>query len=178
MDIDLRPAARALGTLVTAVDDERLADPTPCTAWSVGDLLDHLDVVAAGFTTLAGGAEKPGDGPWDAGRRAALADALAVMADAWRDPAAWQGVAGPPELPRPTWGRIGLTELVVHAWDLARVLDRPAPDLPDDLLRVTLAHVEAFVPQAPLPELWGTPVALGADAPLWDRVVAGTGRRP
>ena len=100
------------------------------------------------------------------------------MAHAWRDPAAWRGTAGPPELPRATWGRIGLTELVVHTWDLARALDRPLPALPDDMLRVTLDHVLVFVPQAPLPELWDTPVAMGPDAPLWDRVVAGTGRTP
>lgn len=173
MTPDLTPAARALGALVTDLDDDRRARPTPCTGWSVADLLDHLDVVATGFTALARGTE--GDG-----RHRPLPDALDEMAVAWRDPAAWTGTAGAPgpELPRATWGRIGLTELLVHTWDLARALGRPLPALPDDLLRVALDHVLVFVPRAPLPELWGTPVAVAPDAPLWDRLVGGTGRTP
>jgi hypothetical protein len=75
-------------------------------------------------------------------------------------------------------GRIGLTELVVHAWDLARALDRPAPELPDETLRACLDHVTVFVPGAPLPELWGDPVTPGADAGMLERIVAVTGRRP
>jgi uncharacterized protein (TIGR03086 family) len=161
---DPTPAAHALGALVTAAD--RLAAPTPCTDWTVAGLLDHLAVVAGGPP-----------GPWDAERRAGLAVDLETMATAWRDPAAWEGV-GDLDLPRATWGGIALTELVVHAWDLARTLDRPPPDLPAGLLRATLDHVAVFVPQAPFPQLWGTPVALGEDAPLWDRIVAGTGRTP
>ena len=102
------------------------------------------------------------------------------MADAWRDPAAWEGTAGAPgpELPRPTWALIGLTELVVHAWDLARALGRPAPELPDETLRACLDHVTVFVPAAPLPELWGDPVTPGDDAGMLDRIVAVTGRTP
>ncbi|MDD7932251.1 TIGR03086 family metal-binding protein [Actinomycetospora straminea] len=182
--LDLTPAARALGGLVTTVTDDDLAAPTPCTGWTVADLLDHLDVVAAGFTALARGTDDPapgpGDVPWDGGRRDTLATGLARMAGAWRSPAAGEGTAGAPGpvLPRATWGRIGLTELVVHAWDLARALDRPVPDLPADVLRATADHVAVFVPRAPLPELWGPRVPTGDDAPLWDRVVAGTGRTP
>lgn len=40
--IDLAPAARRLAALVTATGDGDLALPTPCTGWSVADLLDHL----------------------------------------------------------------------------------------------------------------------------------------
>ena len=143
--IDLAPAAAPLAALVTATDERRPAAPTPCAGWSVADLLDHLDVVAVGSAALARGDDDPGvgTGPWDAARRDALATRIGAMADAWRDPAAWEGTAGAPgpELPRPTWALIGLTELVVHAWDLARALDRPAPDLPDETLRACLDHV-------------------------------------
>lgn len=165
----MTPAARTLGALVTATGDEHLGAPTPCTAWTVADLFDHLDVVA-------GGTGDPGPGPWDDRRRRELAVRLETMAAAWNAPGAWEG---PPhlDLPRPTWGLIALTELVVHAWDLARALGRPAPELPDGLLRTTLDHVRVFVPQAPLPELWGPPRAL-PDAPLLDRIAAGTGRTP
>ena len=57
---------------------------------------------------------------------------------------------------------------------LARGEDDPGPG---DGLRACLEHVEVFVPQAPLPELWGDPVP-AADAPVLHRVVAVTGRVP
>jgi uncharacterized protein (TIGR03086 family) len=167
--IDLTPACRALATLAAGIDDTHLTDPTPCPAMTVGDVLAHLDDVARGATAAAGA-----DVPVTPGLPAAL-DALAV---AWSDPAAWEGeTAGPVTLPNATWGRIVLTEVVVHGWDLARATGRDfAPD--PATLEVCLAHVRDFVPRAPLPELWGTPVDLPADAPLLDRVVAGTGRTP
>jgi uncharacterized protein (TIGR03086 family) len=165
--IDLTPACRALTTLVAGIDDARLGDPTPCIGMTVGDVLAHLDEVARGATAAAGG-----DAPAAPGLPAAL-DALAV---AWSDPTAWDGeTAGPVTLPNATWGRIALTEVVVHGWDLARATGRGF--VPDPAtLQVCLAHVRDLVP--PLPELWGTPVDLPDDAPLLDRVVAGTGRRP
>jgi uncharacterized protein (TIGR03086 family) len=181
--IDLAPAAAPLAALVTATDDDGLDAPTPCADWSVADLLDHLDVVAGGFAALAHGDDDPGTGtgPWEAGRRNALATRIGAMAEAWRDPAAWEGTAGAPggpELPRPTWALIGLTELVVHGWDLTRALGRPAPELPEETLRACLDHVTVFVPGAPLPELWGDPVTPGTDAGMLDRIVAVTGRTP
>jgi uncharacterized protein (TIGR03086 family) len=185
--IDLAPAAAPLAALVRATDDDGLRAPTPCADWSVADLFDHLDVVAVGSVALARRDDDPGPGTgpsdpgrWKAGRREALATRIGAMADAWRDPAAWEGTAGAPglQLARPTWALIGLTELVVHAWDLARALDRPAPELPDETLRACLDHVTEFVPGAPLPELWGDPVTPGVDAGLLDRIVAVTGRTP
>ena len=180
--IDLVPAARSLAALVTATGDGRLALPTPCTDWSVADLFDHLAGVTAGVAALARGEDDagPGDGPWDAARREALARDVEAAAAAWRAPEAWDGTAGPPglELPRATWGRIVLTELVVHAWDLARALGRPEPVLPGDSLVACLEHVEVFVPRAPLPELWGDPVVAVVDAPVLHRIVAVTGRVP
>lgn len=180
--IDLAPAAAPLAALVTATDDDGLRAPTPCAGWSVADLFDHLDVVAGGSVALARRDDDPGPGtgPWEAARREALATRIGAMAEAWRDPAAWDGTAGAPgpELPRPTWALIGLTELVVHAWDLARALDRPVPELPDETLRACLEHVTEFVPGAPLPDLWGDPVTPGVDAGMLDRIVAITGRAP
>jgi uncharacterized protein (TIGR03086 family) len=181
--IDLAPAAAPLAALVTAADDDDLRAPTPCADWTVADLLDHLDVVVGGFAALARGDDDPGPGTghWEVDRREALATRIGAMADAWRDPDAWEGTAGAPggpELPRPTWALIGLTELVVHAWDLARALDRPAPELPDETLRACLDHVLVFVPGAPLPELWCDPVTPRVDAGTLDRIVAVTGRTP
>ena len=84
------------------------------------------------------------------------------------------------DLSNETWGRIALTELVVHGWDLAVATGQRIDesfDLPEHTLRACLDHVAEFVPDAPFPELWGTPVVVAPDAPLLDRILAITGRR-
>ena len=102
-----------------------------------------------------------------------------ALGEAWDNPAAWQGSsdAGGLGLPNELWGKIALTEMVVHGWDIARATRQPF-DLPEDTLRACLDHVAVFVPNAPLPELWGTTVEVPEGAPLLDRIAAITGRTP
>ncbi|MEJ2869478.1 maleylpyruvate isomerase N-terminal domain-containing protein [Actinomycetospora sp. OC33-EN08] len=161
---DLTPACRTTGALIAALDDAELGLPTPCDEYDVAGLLAHLDLVAGG-------------GAGNEDQRAELPAALERLAVAWGDPAAWEGstTAGV-ELPNATWGRIALTEVVVHGWDLARATGRTIA-FDDRTLRVTLEHVLDFVPRAPLPQLWGTPMVLPDGAPLLDRIAAATGRR-
>ena len=40
--LDLGPAARAMADLVTSVPDDALDRPTPCPAYRLGDLLEHV----------------------------------------------------------------------------------------------------------------------------------------
>ncbi|MCG8915798.1 maleylpyruvate isomerase family mycothiol-dependent enzyme [Actinokineospora sp. PR83] len=155
-----------VAALVEGVRDDQRAAPTPCAEYTVADLLDHLDGVAVGFTVAAD--------------RVGVADRLRGLADAWGVPAAWEGETEGPVglvLPNAVWGRIVLTEVVVHGWDLATATGNGLA-LPEDALRHCYEHVVRFVPEAPLPELWGPPVAVPPDAPLLDRILGITGRTP
>jgi hypothetical protein len=51
--IDLDPAAREVARLLDGVADDRLADPTPCPAYPVGALLDHLMGLSLAFMWAA-----------------------------------------------------------------------------------------------------------------------------
>lgn len=51
--IDLRPACRSMTDVLAGVADDQLAASTPCTEYSVGDLIGHVDQVAVGFAALA-----------------------------------------------------------------------------------------------------------------------------
>jgi uncharacterized protein (TIGR03086 family) len=104
---------------------------------------------------------------------------LQALGKAWDDPAAWEGIGGVPgsELSNTTWGKITLTELVVHGWDIATAIGQTF-DLPENTLQACFDHVAVFVPNAPLPDLWGPPIEVSPDAPLLDRIVAITGRAP
>ena len=129
MTIDLEPAARGVADLVTALPDERLSAPTPCPAYSVGDLVEHIGGLAIAFTdaaSKAGGptvsqAPAPDAARLGADWRTRIPADLITMAAAWRDPAAWTGMtmAGGVDLPGEIAGLVALDEIFIHGWDLA-----------------------------------------------------------
>src|SRR6266699_3032017 len=156
--INLKPACHRMIGVLAGVTDDQLTSSSPCTEYTVGDLIDHVDQVSQGATALA--------------RRAAeLAgpDAVHLESD-WRDRVA-QHVLEVGE----AWGKITLTELVVHGWDIAKATGQPF-DLPEHTLQACLDHVAKFVPNAPVPALWGPPVDVAPDATLLSRILAITGR--
>ncbi|WP_067814617.1 TIGR03086 family metal-binding protein [Actinomadura kijaniata] len=184
---DLGPAARRMADLVSGVADERLADPTPCPEYTVGDLIDHVNGLSLAFTWAAEKSfgDSPGGGPsGDASRlepgwRSRIPERLAALAEAWRDPSAWQGMtqAGGVDLPGDVAGAVALNELVVHGWDLARAIGRP--------YEVTPAEIEVCLQvSAPQPgeerdgSFLGPPVPVAEDAPPLDRLIGFTGRDP
>jgi uncharacterized protein (TIGR03086 family) len=166
--IDLKPACTTTAALVAGTADDRLDDPTPCTDLAVRDLIAHLDQVARGADTPE---------PLGPGWRTGIPDRLDALAAEWADPVRWDGV-GALDLPNAVWGRIVLTEMVVHGWDLARATGRPFALDDEPSLRACLDHVAEFVPNAPVPQLWGPPAVVDEGAPTIDRIVAITGRTP
>jgi uncharacterized protein (TIGR03086 family) len=171
--------------VLAGVTDVQLTSSSPCTDYTVGDLIDHVDQVSQGATALARRASLPGTGTGsdaadrDLRWRSSVARHVRELGDAWDDPAAWQGGGNVPgaDLSNEMWGKITLTELVVHGWDIAKATGQPF-DLPDDTLQACLDHVAKFVPNAPVPALWGPPVEVAPDAALLDRIVAIAGRAP
>ncbi|MEV0842043.1 TIGR03086 family metal-binding protein [Actinocatenispora sera] len=180
--IDLKPAGEQVALLVGAVRDEQLGTATPCSEYDLGAVIGHVDEVSQGFARLAR-KRVDADDPaaptrFDDGWRQRVAAHVRDLGAAWDEPGAWQGSTDVgTELPNETWGRIALTELVVHGWDIARAAGLPW-ELPEATLRACLAHVEVFVPAAPVPQLWGPRQPVADDAPLIDRIVAITGRAP
>jgi uncharacterized protein (TIGR03086 family) len=179
--IELKPACAQMIQVVSGIVSEQLAGPTPCTDYTVGELIDHVDLVVQGATALALGSALPSTGyshlepDW----RDMVAEHVQALGEAWDDPAAWEGAGNVPgsDLSNSTWGKITLTELVVHGWDIAMATGQPF-NLPEQTLQACFDHVAEFVPNAPLPDLWGPPVVVPPDASLLDRVVAITGRVP
>ncbi|MCU1501892.1 MAG: hypothetical protein JWM12_1246 [Ilumatobacteraceae bacterium] len=188
--VDLRPAAELMANLVRNVPDEQLAHPTPCAATNLGGLIDHVRGFAAAF---AAAATKTVDGrssrapSADASQlgdswRTEIPVAVAHLAEAWRDPAAWDGMtrAGGLDLPSAMAGVIALDELVLHGWDIATASGQPC-----GWDQATLEAVHAFVQQFSAPEaadqragLFGPVVPVPDDAPLLDRVLGLSGRDP
>ncbi|MFL6241612.1 MAG: TIGR03086 family metal-binding protein [Acidimicrobiia bacterium] len=190
MPVDLEPAARRLADLVGRVPDELLDAPTPCPAYTLGDLVDHVSGAALAFTGAAvkdtgdvtsqapsGDASRLGD-DW----QTRIPRDLVALAAAWRDPDAWTGMtkAGGVELPGEVAGLVALDEIVVHGWDVARATGQAY-----DCDAASLEAVQAFVSQFSEPGqeemragLFGPVVEVPEDAPLLERVIGLTGRDP
>jgi uncharacterized protein (TIGR03086 family) len=127
--LDLTPAARRMAAVVAGVRDDALTAPTPCSQYTVGDLLDHIGGLTVAFTRAAkkelgesgnpppGRAELLGD-DW----RTRIPADLDALAAAWRDSDAWQGMtrAGGIDMPGEIAGVVAVDELLVHGWDLAK----------------------------------------------------------
>jgi uncharacterized protein (TIGR03086 family) len=184
--IDLGPAARRVGTLVCDVRDDQLGQPTPCPGMTVGDLIDHIGGLSAGFTATAqkrraagGGPPRPPSGDrLGSGWREHVVRELATLAAAWRDPAAWEGMtsAAGVDLRGSVAGVVALDELLVHGWDLAAATGR-AYDVPADEAEAAIGFVSAF--EAPRDGgLFGPVVPVAAGAPPLDRLLGLTGRDP
>jgi uncharacterized protein (TIGR03086 family) len=188
------PPTATLARVVGGVRDDQLAGPTPCPDWSVADLVDHIAGLTVAFTAAARKTELPhGSGAprvdgsrLGEGWRERIGADLAVLAEAWTDPAAYEGatMAGPVEMPGGAAGLVALDEVVVHAWDLARATGQPYDPDPAAVEAVT-RFVASFEP----PEggaadgdsgdgLFGPPVTVAEDAHPLDRLVGLTGRDP
>jgi uncharacterized protein (TIGR03086 family) len=187
---DLEPAARRLADLVVGVGDDQLGAPTPCPAYSLGDLVEHVGGLALAFTAAAtkspieGGAQGPsGDASrLEVGWRQRIPNDLDALVQAWRDPDAWTGMteAGGIALPGEVAGVVALDELVLHGWDVARSSGQPF-----ECDETTLQAVHGFVASFSAPDqaeqragLFGPVVEVPDDAPLLDRVLGLSGRDP
>lgn len=191
MDIvNLGPAAQRLADLVTRVRDDELGKPTPCPAYTLGDLIDHVGGLALAFTAAAVKDTGPhsGQGPsGDASRlgedwRARIPRDLGTLVRAWQAPDAWTGmtrIAGM-DAPAPMVGLTVADELVVHGWDVARATGQPYGCEPELLDAAHNFLVQIASPDAPAgPDVpFGPPRQVPRDAPLLDRVVALAGRDP
>ena len=185
MMIDIRPATDRMTSLVAIVAEDQLDRPTPCPQASVGDLVDHVGALTKGFIAVARKATNGSERPrrpdvanLEVGWRDRIAGDLVTLAEAWRDPAAWEGTtsAAGVELPGSVAGLVVLDELVVHGWDIATAIGQPyAPS--DDEIEAAMSFVVAF--DAPRDgNLFGPIVDVPDNAPLLDRLLGLTGRDP
>ncbi len=187
--LDLRPTTSTLAALVRGVRDEQLTGPTPCPAYSVSDLLDHIGGLALAFTWAATKDERAGQAPdvdgsrLEDGWRDRIAAALDDLGQAWQDPAAFEGLtmAGPVELPGEVAALVALDEVTVHAWDLATATGQDYAADPA-AVEACRGFVASFEPPpggaADDGGLFGPPVPVPADAPALDRLIGATGRDP
>ena len=190
MTVDMGPATRTMAELIEQVPDDLLDGPTPCPAYTLGDLLDHVSGLALAFTAAARKGTVPGSpdrASGDASRlgndwRSRLPQELDALAEAWRDPAAWTGAtrAGGIDLPGEIAGlvapgrsggpRLGRRRASGQTY----VCDGGLLEVVHDFV----APLAQPGQEASRDGIFGPAIPVPGDAPLLDRVIGLTGRDP
>jgi uncharacterized protein (TIGR03086 family) len=183
---DLGPTAAAVARVISGVRDDQLTDPTPCDNTSVAAMLDHVVGLTVAFrlgaekSPLAGGPSADADHlppDW----RTRLPAQLDALVEAWRQPAAWEGlteVAGA-RMPAAAMGVVALNEVLVHGWDLAVATGQPYDVDPAAAQRCLQFAIELAVGAPQVRNgMYGPEVPVSADASTFDRLLGQTGRDP
>jgi uncharacterized protein (TIGR03086 family) len=191
--MDLFPAfehaVASTAEIVKATPAGQLDASTPCAGWDVRALLNHvigtLWLAEALFGDqaprypMAPGGLPPADlAGQDPAAAYAEAAAAALAAAGAGDALTRVHVTPLGEMPGPGLAGFTTLDILVHGWDLARATGQPA-----DLDGRLAAHVLGFAEQAlATPESRasriGPAVAVAADAPVTERLVAFLGRQP
>lgn len=165
----LDTALDQLAGLVGSVTADDLNGPTPCTEWSVSDLVDHVVRSTSNLAASTRGGDADWGGPTPHHTDAAAA--FRASADDLR--AAWSTTDDPNAGGGVDWQ---LAELATHTWDLAAALGRDTAALDPEAAERGLAFMSkaltpenrdpVFQPERPAP----------ADADPYQRIAAFAGR--
>jgi uncharacterized protein (TIGR03086 family) len=175
----LARASAVTGDLLDRIPADRWTAPTPCTEWTVRDVVVHLVGMNLVFVAMFEGSPMPergvdplGDDPAEAYRRsaAALQAAAARPGVLERSQATALGTATGAE--RLQWR---IADLLTHGWDLAQATGVEA-ELPDDLAEQSLTFVQGQLPGQPRTGRFADPQPVPDDAPAIERLAAFTGR--
>ncbi|MGW1066639.1 TIGR03086 family metal-binding protein [Streptomyces aureus] len=179
-------ALELFGRRVHAIHDDQWEAPTPCSDWSVRDLVGHLVSEQAWVPALV--------------RDGATVDAVGDSLDGdllGADPvAAWEAVAEasrsvfaePGALDRTVHLSFGdmpagdycaqlVTDLTVHAWDLSRAIGADE-ELPGDLLSFAVREVTPHAAELEKSGLFAAPEEPPPGADVQTKLLCLVGRRP
>ncbi|MFF5362621.1 TIGR03086 family metal-binding protein [Streptomyces scabiei] len=167
------------------VTADQLARPTHCGDWDVRALVNHWVLYTShGLEHRALRKPLPEElTQRDFTAAPDWADAYAARLDravtAWADPAVWEGDVdlGMGPLPAADLAGMIIKEMAVHGWDVATATGQSFR-VPDDAARFVLGVVETHGDLYRRYDGFADPVPVPADAPVFDRALASSGRNP
>ena len=162
--------------LVHRVEDDELALPTPCTDWTIRDLLEHM---ISGSLTFAGALR--GDAPRDdrGDVRRAIAEALPEFQLALETPGAFdRPIRGLPfgDMDGEALAHYAAFDLLMHAWDLSMATGRSV-----ELPAAVVGEIDSWarrwlIEDYRRPGMFAPATSPGAGASRLERLVAFSGR--
>lgn len=181
-------ATEQLGVILPTVTDvvdhlepEQLVEPTPCSEFTVRDVLDHMIVLGSSFAYGFRGEEVPEVAPPSADGEvptAAFREAMDDLLDAVRSPGAMERTVTTPmgDMPGSAFARLVAFDGLVHGWDLASATGQDY-----DLPAAVVAAVDEFARRAITADMrdgdtFKDPTAPPEGAGAIERLVAFSGR--
>lgn len=173
------------GRRVHAVGPDQWSAPTPCTDWTVRDIVNHLTSEQLWVPPLLGGAtveqigsrfdgDVLGADPVSAWDSAATASRAALAEPGALDRTVHLSYG---DRPAEYYVREMRSDLLIHAWDLARALGADE-SLDPELVGSVLTAAEPYAGELAASGLFAPPVPVPADADPQTRLIALFGRTP
>jgi uncharacterized protein (TIGR03086 family) len=173
-----RLGKNATGQVIDGIPDDRLDAPTPCTEWTVQQVIEHMTANARHYVTTLAGLDPL---PVNASPASAFHTTAAAMADVFTDDKLLETpIVTPGGVPR-TGAQImaiDFLDVFVHGWDIARAVGEDIT-LDDRLSRTGIEIAEQFpdTPDVRGPGgAFALPVTAAEDAPAGTRLIALLGR--
>ncbi len=186
----MKTSSDLAATVIAGTRPDQHDAPTPCTDFSVADVINHL---AFGFEMARrSGNREDWDPEWKADGTAPALDGVPAAewaavcgreaprtARAWSDPAAWDGdsTMGSSAMPAVMVGSMMTAEFVIHGWDLATATGQSF-DPPADVVQAAIAGVEPMLEMGREGGWYGTEVSVADSTPALHHLLAMTGRDP
>jgi uncharacterized protein (TIGR03086 family) len=148
-------ASAAAAAILDKIDPGQYGRPTPCTKWTVRDVVNHFTggnlhgaAMLRGRDPSGRDTDHLGDDP-----RAAFRRSLAEARSAMTEPGALEKTVATPlgEHPGVFVVHMLVNELIVHSWDLAKATGQ-STDIEPDLAEGALTQAKDQLSQAPRPE--------------------------
>ena len=180
VDLDRR-AAISTAALIDATSPDQYAAPTPCTDWTVRDLLTHLIAGNVKYVEIGRGKE------WARGAPDVVLDdepgrmyrrTMEAMLHAWEQPGVLDRDTALPvgRGPAALALYLHLGETLVHGWDLARATGQ-LPPWDAEVVEASLTQFRSWIPpQRPPGSPFSDAASVGANAAPIDRLAAYLGR--
>ena len=178
-------ALKQTGAVVAGTKKEQLDNPTPCTEWSVRDVLNHLIGGCLAFAAGGRGESRPFDDGTDHCKDdhvAAWDRASTEALEVFSEPGALEKGFNM------SWGKspgsaalgLALADAVVHGWDIAQGTDQKIEideDIAEALHGMTSQMME---PNGSYPrgDSFKDPVTVPEGAPPMDKLLGYLGRQP
>jgi len=165
--------------MLADVRPDQLERPTPCTGWTLGHLLAHMEDALDAFTEAAAGRVAVAPAPPTDSRVDALREKACALLGAWTAarPASDEVAVGDLGLDAPLLVATAALEITVHGWDVGQATGR-GTRIPDDLARGLLGVAQHVIDASDRGPRFAGPRPAPPTAPSDQRLLAWTGRVP
>jgi uncharacterized protein (TIGR03086 family) len=184
---DLATAQAEIRRRVASIDAAQWGLPTPCSEWNVRDLVVHMiEGSRMALLLLQGASAEVSRSVFGTAHGADLASeldvALAEEQAAFESPGAFDTIVHHPaagDVPGATLYEFRTSDYLLHSWDVARATGGDER-LDEALVALTWAGLQPMAPFIAEIGVFGSGPSgtVGEDAPLQQRLLDFTGRRP